>query len=179
MFCLLSEPKSGSQTHMSVTVHIYHILVSVLCLHLLYDALFYSGSKISDAESMLSLSVSKTRGLFHMCVVAPRHLIKTILPALLSKHRQADYVSLCSKPNIPLPCAAFLFPQILAGLQHVVCLLFSISLKLTEYSSMGARFLPISTNINISSFFGSSKLYEQEVHVFLLESAGYKLPCAR
>jgi hypothetical protein len=126
--------------------------------------IFYSRSKLLDAESMLSLSVSKTRSL-RMCVVVPRHLLKTSSLPLFSKHCQADHISFCSNNSLAISCAAFLFPQILAGVQHVVCLRLSGSLKTTECSSMGALFLLISVNIDISSFFGSSKLHMQRQHV--------------
>lgn len=131
--------------------------------------IFYSRSKLPDAESMLSLSVSKTRSL-RMCVVVPRHLLKTSSLPLFSKHCQADHISFCSNYSLAIPCAAFLFPQILAGVQHVVCLRLSGSLKTTECSSMGALFLLISVNIDISSFYGSSK-YEQRKR-YVLSSSG-------
>ena len=99
------------KTTMSITIHIDHTLFSVLCLHLLYDGILRSRSKHGGGEHMISLSVSKEHLKVIMCVVALRHLLKTVSLSLFSKLRRAYYASLCSKQSTMHSCTVLLFPQ--------------------------------------------------------------------
>ena len=107
-FCLVQ--KLTQNRLMSVNVHMDYILFSVIHLHLLTNNLFCSGSKSNKRRSHVLSFCLKDLCTEPMCVVAPRHFLKTISPALFPKVCQYGYVCLYSRYLTAILCTVFLYP---------------------------------------------------------------------